>query len=212
MTRLGPAVGSPWRLALSPSPRFTQPRPVSPTSRRPSKIRHLREPPALPCFAVASREGSFIRPRLVSLGLSLNRTLVGDAGGGLVASAELVGVCGGSLVDAGALCSGGARVPRRVAGPRPVLSECSRASETPPDAEKPVHTREPMVSPARVGQPAPRFLVSASTFHSTLTTECSPVLLDLARLPLFTSLVRVRDDGCAGEEVPPLELTRNRQL
>jgi len=28
--------------------------------------------------------GSFIRPRLVSLGLSLNRTLVGFAGGGLV--------------------------------------------------------------------------------------------------------------------------------
>ena len=48
---------SPWRLALSPPPRFTQPRPVSPTSRKPSKIRHLREPPAQPRFAVASREG-----------------------------------------------------------------------------------------------------------------------------------------------------------
>jgi len=36
-------VVSPWRLALSPPPKFTQPRPVSPTSRRPSKIRRLRE-------------------------------------------------------------------------------------------------------------------------------------------------------------------------
>ena len=39
---------------------------------------------------------SFIRPRLVSLGLSLNRTLVGDAGGGLVVCAVLARVCGGS--------------------------------------------------------------------------------------------------------------------
>ena len=97
--------------------------------------------------------GSFLRPRLVSLGLSLNRTLVGVAGGGLVVSALLARVCGRSLVDAGALWSDGARVPLLVVGPRTVLSECSWASETPPDAEKPVHTREPMVSPVRVGQP-----------------------------------------------------------
>ena len=62
------------------------------------------------------------------------------------------GFAGGSLVDVRALCSGGARVPRLVAGPRPVLSECSWASETPPDAEKPVHTREPMVHGSRVVQ------------------------------------------------------------
>lgn len=97
--------------------------------------------------------GSFIRPRLVSLGLSFNRTLVGFAGGGLVGSALLARVCGGSPVDAGALWSSGARVPLLVAGFRPVLSEGSGASETPPDAEKPVHTREPMVSRVRVGQP-----------------------------------------------------------
>ena len=104
-----------------------------------------------------------MRPRLVSLGLSLNRALVGFAGGGLVVSALLARVCGWSLVDVGALCSGGARVPRRVAGPRPVLSECSWASETPPDAEKPVHTREPMVSPVRVGQAAADLLLALDT-------------------------------------------------
>ena len=97
-------------------------------------------------------EGSFIRPRLVRLGLSLNRTLVGDAGGGLVVSALLAQVCGWSVFGAGARCSGVARVPRLVAEPRPVLSEGSCGSETPPDAEKAVHTREPMVSPVRVGQ------------------------------------------------------------
>ena len=63
----------------------------------------------------------------------------------------VVRVCGGSLIDAGALWSGGARVPEPVAGPRPVLSDGSGASETPPDAEKPVHTREPMVHGSRVG-------------------------------------------------------------
>ena len=72
-------------------------------------------------------------------------------------------VCGRSLIDAGALCPDAARVPLLVVGPRPVLSECSRASETPPDAEKPVHTREPMVSPVRVGQPAPGFLLGLDT-------------------------------------------------
>ena len=144
--------GSPWRLALSPGPCFAQPRPVSPSSRKPSKIRHLREPPAQPCFAVASREGSFIRPRLVSLGLSLNKTLVGFAGGGLVVSAVVVRVCGRWPLAGGALWSGGARAPRLVAGPRPVLSDCSWGSETPPDAEKPVHTRERMVHGSRVGQ------------------------------------------------------------
>jgi len=156
--------------------------------------------------------GSFIRPRLVSLGLSLNKTLVGFAGGGLVGSALLARVCGWCPLAGGALCSGGARVPPVVLTLESVLSECSGASETPPDAEKPVHTREPMVSRVRVGQPSGGFLLSVSTFYSALTTERSAVLLDLARIPLFTSLVRVRDDGCAGEEVPPLELTRNRQL
>ena len=99
---------------------------------------------------------SFIRPRLVSLGLSLNRTPVGIAGEGLVVSALPAGVCGRCPLAGCALCSGGARVPRLVAGPRPVLSEGSGASETPPDAEKPVHTREPVVSPVRVGQPSGR--------------------------------------------------------
>jgi len=52
---------------------------------------------------------------------------------------------------AGALCSGGARVPPVVLTLGSVLSECPWASETPPDTEKAVHTREPMVSPVRVG-------------------------------------------------------------
>jgi len=114
---------------------------------------HYRAP--LGCLAAVlacSYRRSFIRPRLVSLGLSLDRTLVGVAGGGLVVSADVLRVCGRSLIDAGALCSGGARVPRLVVGPRPALSGCSWASETPPDAEKPVHTREPMVHGSRVGQ------------------------------------------------------------
>ena len=115
----------------------------------------LRVPKAVVCLVSAlAHHGvtSFIRPRLVSLGLSLNRTPVGIAGGGLVVSALLARVCGGSLLDDGALCSGGARVPRLVTGPRMVLSGCSWASETPPDAEKPVHTRERMVHGSRVGQ------------------------------------------------------------
>ena len=117
-----------------------------------------------------------MRPRLVSLGLSLNKTLVGGAGEGLVVSAVVVRVCGGSLVDAGALCSGGARVPRLVAGPRPVLSECSWASETPPDAEKPVHTKEPVVSPVRVGQPAPGFLLRLDTQTTVDDNRTRPMM------------------------------------
>jgi len=76
----------------------------------------------------------------------------GDAGGAFAVLARAVRVCGGCLVDAGVLWSGGARVPRLVVRPRRVLSECSWGSETPPDAEKPVHTREPMVHGSRVGQ------------------------------------------------------------
>ena len=98
--------------------------------------------------------------------------LVGVAGGGLVVLALLVRVCGRSVIDAGALWSGGARVPRLVVGPRPVLSECSWASETPPDAEKPVHTREPMVSRVRVEQPeATKCLLDADILraHGTPT-------------------------------------------
>jgi hypothetical protein len=120
----------------------------------------LREPPAQPRFAVASREGSFIRPRLVSLGLSLNETLVGIAGGGLVVLAVVVRVCGGWPLAGCALCSGGARVPCVVLALRSVLSEGSGASETPPDAEKPVHTREPMVSRVRVGPVGTDFLAA----------------------------------------------------
>ena len=103
-------------------------------------------------FPLSYSPGSFIRPRLVSLGLSLNKTLVGFAGGGLVVSAVVVRVCGRWPLAGGALWSGGARAPRLVAGPRPVLSDCSWGSETPPDAEKPVHTRERMVHGSRVGQ------------------------------------------------------------
>jgi hypothetical protein len=113
--------------------------------------------------------GSFIRPRLVSLGLSLNRTLVGIAGGGLVVSGVVVRVCGRSPFAGCVLWSRGARVPRLVAGPRPVLSEGSWASETPPDAEKPVHTREPMVSPLRVGQPSGGFPVAPILFAAALS-------------------------------------------
>ena len=50
----------------------------------------LRVPKAVVCLVSAlAHHGvtSFIRPRLVSLGLSLNRTPVGIAGGGLVVSA-----------------------------------------------------------------------------------------------------------------------------
>lgn len=105
--------------------------------------------PPHPRFAVASREGSFIRPRLVSLGLSLNRALVGIAGGGLVVCALLARVCGRCPLAGGALWSAGARVACLVLTLESVLSECSGASETPPDAEEPVHTRELMVHGSR---------------------------------------------------------------
>ncbi len=61
-------------------------------------------------------------------------------------------VCGWCPLAAGALCSGGARVPPVVLTLGTVLSQGSWASETPPDAEKPVHNREPMVHGSRVGQ------------------------------------------------------------
>ena len=72
---MGRRRGSPWRLVLSPQSRFTQPRPVSPTSRKPSKIRHLREPPAQHRFAVASHEG--IEPP--DFGTRVRRRLVNGA-------------------------------------------------------------------------------------------------------------------------------------
>lgn len=125
-----------------------------------------------------------MRPRLVSLGLSFNKTLVGIAGGGLVGSAVVVRVCGRSLVDAGALWSGGARVPPLVAGPRPVLSECSWGSETPPDAEKPVHTREPMVSRVRVEQPeATKCLLDADILRAQYTPTLVWVLCAAEETP-----------------------------
>ena len=81
------------------------------------------------------------------------------AGGGPVVLALLVRVCGRSLVDVAVLWSDGARGrlhrPLRVS--QEVLSGRSWASETLPDVEKPVHTREPMVSPVRVGQPSDGF-------------------------------------------------------
>ena len=72
-----------------------------------------------------------------------------------------------------ALWSGGARVPRPVARPRPVLSECSWASETPPDAEKPVHTREPMVHGSRVGRRLGFFVVWGSPDETVVRDNVS---------------------------------------
>ena len=144
--------------------------------------------------------GSFIRPRLVSLGLSLNRTLVGEVGGGLVVLTLVARVCGRSLVDAGALWSGGARVPRLVAGPRPVLSESSWASETPPDAEKPVHTREPMVHGSRVGQPLGSFVVGGSPDETVVRDSISrelPRTVPCRNTPVLSGI------SGSGAETPP---------
>ena len=102
--------------------------------------------------------GSFIRPRLVSLGLPLNRTLVGVAGGGLVVSALLARVCG--------RCPSPGVFPARAA-PEYLASSsgperCSLGAlgpQRPLQTPKSRFTREPMVHGPRVGQRLGFFVV-----------------------------------------------------
>ncbi len=115
----------------------------------------------------------------------------------------MVRVCGWRARDRGVLCSGGARVPRLVAGPRPVLSGCSGASETPPDTEKPVHTIEPMVSPARGGHRGRGFLRFSGRARRTSTARtawCSVVeLIWTNRSRSFFSVFSFPKGGGHGE-------------